>query len=205
MNDLIRRRRALMMAQGDSNILWEWTPEKGLSNIGFAASSGETPSYELLSDCLRLKAPNPNDIKQTRLTIPNPPTVSGNVEIEVRIKNFPINGYNGRTVAVYLCGYSFTQKTIYCLLQGSPDQSYKKARIAGTQTNEVSYTGNQTEFVLRLEVNTDTGNAIAYFPNGSSLTTSFSTASSSKTAVSIEGTSNAYFDITKIVIRRVTA
>jgi hypothetical protein len=201
---LMERRRALM-GQKDSNILWEWTPEKGLSNIGFTASSGETPSYVLRSDCIRLKTPNQTSVKQTRLTIPNPPIVSGKAEIEVHIKNFPINGYNGTAVAVYLCGYSFAQKTIYCMFQGSGYQAHKFAKIGGTQAHEIQYTGNETEFTLRLSVDMDTNSATAYLPNGQTLLATFSETSSSKTAVSIEGKSNAYFDITKIVIRRVTA
>lgn len=196
-------RRRVLMGQKDSNILWEWTPEKGLSNIGFTASSGETPSYELMSDCLRLKAPNPDAIKQTRLTIPNPPTVSGNVEIEAHIKNFPLK--HNKSVSIYLCAYSFAQKATYCRLQGGPNANYKRAFIGGAQTLEEVYTGNETTFVLRLRIDTITNTATAYFPNGHTMTETNGGTTTSKTAISIEGYANTYFDITKIVIRRVTA
>lgn len=197
------RRRALM-GQKDSNVLWEWTPEKGLSNIGFTASGGDTPSYELLSDCLRLKAPNPNSIHQTRLTIPNPPATTGTVEIEAHIKNFPINGYNSKPVSIYLCAYSFLQKATYCRLQGDLSVSLKKSFIGGAQKTEEQYTGNETSFVLKLRIDASANTATAYFPNGHTMTTTNGDAITSKTAISIEGHANAYFDVTKIVIRRVT-
>lgn len=57
MTELMRRRRALM-AVGDSsdpNILFEWKPSDGLSNIEITTSRGN-PNYELLSDSIRLYA-----------------------------------------------------------------------------------------------------------------------------------------------------
>ena len=55
MTELMRRRRALMGAQKstDPNILFEWTPSDGLSNIEIIASSG-SPHYALQSDSIRL-------------------------------------------------------------------------------------------------------------------------------------------------------
>lgn len=57
MTELMRRRRALMGvgSSSDPNILFEWKPSDGLSNIEIRTSSGN-PHYELMNDRIRLYA-----------------------------------------------------------------------------------------------------------------------------------------------------
>lgn len=57
MTELMRRRRALMGVgdSSDPNILFEWKPSDGLSNIEIVTSSGN-PHYDLMDDRIRLYA-----------------------------------------------------------------------------------------------------------------------------------------------------
>ncbi len=199
MNELMRRRRALMGQKGD--ILWEWTPAQGLSNITLTASIGYSPSYELFPDCIRLKGPHATDLKQTNIVMSNPPTVPEKFWVEASIKNFPINGTPSNSVGVYLRG-NIVGSVIYGKITGAEASTYRDVIIRGANTITQKWTSMPTEFEFKMLVDKSNNSATAYFPNGVILTEALGGDGYNPWIVSIESRAAGYFDVTRLAIRR---
>ena len=197
---LMDRRRALM----ENDVLWEWVPSKGLSNITVTASSGYTPSYELRSDCIRLKGPHATDLKQTNIVITNPPRIPSKVWFEVSVKNFPSTGSTNSAAACYLRG-NLAGNIIYSYVCGAPSENSRNVLIRGANLNRQSISTIPTEFTQKLLVDTPNNIATAYLPGNIVLTDSLGAANYYPCIVSFEARSANYVDVTKIVIRRAKA
>ena len=197
---LLARRRAMM----ENDVLWEWVPSKGLSNITLTASTGYTPNYELLSDCIRLKGPHATEYKQTNIVISDPPIMPDRFWIEVSIKNFPVNGVDTTNVGVYLRG-NIVGNIIYANIYGARKDGEKTLKIRGANTVDQNWTSMPTEFKFKMLIDKNNNTATAFYPNGVTLTEAFGDSGYNPWIVSCESRSNGFFDVTKIVIRRAKA
>lgn len=188
----------------ENDVLWEWVPSKGLSNITLTASSGYTPSYELRSDCIRLKGPHATDLKQTSIVITNPPRIPSKVWFEVTVKNFPSRGSTNSAASVYLRG-NLSGNIIYSGITGAPFENSGTVRIKGANTIQQNISTIPSEFATKLLVDTKNNSATAYLPGYIVLTDSLGAAGYNPWIVSFEARSANYVDVTKIVIRRAKA
>jgi hypothetical protein len=194
MTELMRRRRALMGAGGsaDPNILFEWKPSDGLSNIEIGASSG-SPSYDLMDDCIRWHV-----LTQWigQYIQPKTPVVwDGDFEVEVEIK------------APYLSLNVYVYTRLISNLNGRIilNVGNKTISISGGSTISV---GTISAGKLSISLNRTTNQLVGKYIRESTTTqvegTLPSEPSGNRYLLYMEGgNNNAYVDITHIVARKV--
>ena len=198
------RRRSMM----SSNIAWEWTPDKGLSDITIIASTGETPNYQLLQDALRLYGPNNAQAKWTGVGLPDNLDLE-DFTVEVYYKNLTrqtegsiaiIAATNGAGPTSGYFGYAsyYVRATNY---SGIPIVT----TLRGTTTTTVEQSGiPQLSGVVKVHLDRNTPLLNASYPGGYTLssTPGTATAASSRIAAVETNRTTYYADITRIVIRR---
>lgn len=199
MTELMRRRRALMGAGGssDPNILFEWKPSDGLSNIVIAGMvSGQTnTNYEFLADAIRLFTISRNDVQYIRPQ--NEIFYNGNYTVEVEYKN--LSG----SANVYNMARCIDGNNTYCAVN---NLNAKFSVRNGTSQSVQNYTNGK--MLLKVNVSTKTVAGELYI-GGSLAATASGTyaipANSTRGVCGIDGSGGGdshYVDITHIIVRK---
>jgi hypothetical protein len=199
------RRRALIGAQSD--ILWEWNPSKGTSNINFTASSGETPLYEMMDDCVRLYRPSASEIKWTGIaTKENLGFVDFTVEVYYKSLARKANGAvsvlavtNGGGASSGLFG-----NASYIVNKTSASTTSVNA-LRGTTIKRVDLNDSIVGTgVVKCHINRSTSVLKGGYPVSTALTDTPNTAElTGKRICAVETNRKTYYaDITRIVIRK---
>lgn len=193
MTELMRRRRALMGVGGssDPNILFEWKPSDGLSNIEIGTSSGN-PRYDLMDDRIRFYVLS-GWIGQ--YIQPKTPVVwDGDFEVEVEIK------------APYLALNVYVYTRLISNLNGRIvfNSGNKTLSITGGPTNSF---GIISAGKLSISLNRTTNKLVGKYIQESTTTQVEGTLPSEPSAnlyiLYMEGgNSNGYVDITHIIVRK---
>lgn len=190
---LYSRRRALMAQGEQSDVLFEWNPSDGVSNINIIASSGST-HYVLNNDSIRLYA-LASWVAQ-RIEPKEAIDWAGDFTVEVSFKNV-----SGTNVNLYATSRLFDGLNGYVAFF-----TYTK-KISVPNGTAVSVPSGATSGTLRLEIKRSTGAVHAYFiQNGivvAETTGSVGTTHATRSICQVEGASaTQYYDITHIVMRK---
>lgn len=205
MNSILRRRRALIGAQSD--ILWEWNPSKGTSNINFTASSGQTPLYEMMDDCVRLYGPNASEIKWTGIaTKENLGSSDFTVEVYYKsLKRWSAGGIgiiaatNGGGASTGLLGYAAYQAN------KTSESATSSKSLRGANTQKISLNDSVVGTgVVKCHLNRSTSVLRGSYPVSTALTDTPNTAEiTGKRICAVEtNRQTQYADITRIVVRK---
>lgn len=194
MTELMRRRRALMGVSNsaDPNILFEWNPSDGLSNIEIITSSGN-PHYDLMDDRIRLYALGSwaSQYIQPKKTI----TWDGDVTVEVEI----LTPY-GDNVNLYV--YTRFLDGLNALAQiGTLIKAINVTNGSAVSVGEI------TAGRITLEVTRATGSIKGIYTKNNVIagqtTGSIGTQHQLRTIVGIDGNNiTRYYDITHIIARK---